>query len=1155
MTYSETGEQNYISGHVKERIQEVKDKKLKKLDLSGCTLTEVHSNVWELEQLEVLSLRFNKLTNLPESITKLSNLTELDLRDNKLTNLPESITKLSNLTSLDLSSNQLTNLPESITKLSNLTELDLRDNKLTNLPESITKLSNLTSLSLYFNKLTNLPESITKLSNLTKLDLSHNQLTNLPESITKISNLTRLDLSHNQLTNLPESITKLSNLTKLFLSENQLTNLPESITKLSNLTKLFLSENQLTNLPESITKLSNLTTLFLSGNQLTNLPESITKLSNLTKLDLGHNQLTNLPESITKLSNLTSLNLGHNQLTNLPESITKLSNLTELFLYFNKLTNLPESITKLSNLTSLDLRENKLTTLPESITKIPNLTRLYLGGNKSTNLPEFIAKLSNLTALDLSENKLINLPESITKLSNLTWLSLGGNKLTNLPESITKLSNLTCLNLSKNKLTNLPESITKLSNLTSLNLGENQLTTLPESITKLSNLTLLFSYDNPLKTPPIEIARKGIQEIRNYFQQEREKGIDYIYEAKLLIVGEGGAGKTTLANKILDQNYQLKDEDTTKGIEVHQYKFQTKNQNDFHINIWDFGGQEIYHATHQFFLTKRSLYTLVTDTREQNIDFYYWLNVVELLSGNSPLLIIKNEKQERKQEINQRALQGQFTNIKEVLATNLKTNRGLEEIIREIEHHISTLPHIGNRLPKTWKQVREILESDSRNYISLEEYLSICEQNGFKKREYKLQLSCYLHDLGICLHFQDDPLLNKTVILKPEWGTVAVYKVLDNQTVCNNFGEFTKDDLTNIWNEEKYVNMRDELLQLMISFKLCYKIYDNSQTYIAPQLLTENQPEYDWDESNNLILRYTYKFLPKGIITQFIVAMHEDIEEQKYVWKSGVILKRNEARAEVIEHYDIREIKIRVSGRQKRDLMTIVTYELDKIHSSYNNRLKYNQLIPCNCNICQNNQNPTSYKFEILKNRINNSKETIECDYPPFYEVNIKSLIDDVINIREYDKLSRSNSYPNNVYNSEYYINYGGDWEIGAKETNNQFIGKKAMNNFFDKSRKIQNKDGNITGNVLGDKSNIEGEITTNPPPQKTKTSHEFGWLDFLTWVQNGQIIYYLISAAIGICLLIIYPKLFPSGFPKLIEKIQELFPASQVEIESDQNQ
>ena len=664
---------------------------------------------------------------------------------------------------------------------------------------------------------------------------------------------------------------------------------------------------------------------------------------------------------------------------------------------------------------------------------------------------------------------------------------------------------------------------------------------------KISNLTSLYLHDNPLETPPIEIATKGIQEIRDYFQQEREKGIDYIYEAKLLIVGEGGAGKTTLANKILDQNYQLKDEDTTKGIEVHQYKFQTKNQNDFQINIWDFGGQEIYHATHQFFLTKRSLYILVADTREQNIDFYYWLNVVELLTDNSPLLIVKNEKQEREREINQRALQGQFTNIKEILATNLATNRGLEEIIREIQHHISTLPHIGSSLPKTWKKVRETLELDSRNYISLEEYLSICEQNGFEKREYKLQLSGYLHDLGVCLHFKDDPLLNKTVILKPEWGTAAVYKALDSQTVRNKFGKFNKDDLTNIWNEEKYFNMRDELLQLMMRFQLCYKIPGTSQTYIAPQLLTENQPEYDWDENNNLILRYTYKFMPKGIITQFIVAMHKDIEEQKYVWKSGVILKKNQTRAEIIEYYDTREIKIRVSGQQKQDLMTIVTHELDKIHNSYNNRLKYNQLIPCNCSACKNNQNPHFYKREKLKEWVINRRLKTNCDNYPYEEVNIRSLIDDVIDIYEENKLSQSHHFPNNIN-----ITDSRDFIIDA---NHRFIRNQTMTKKIDQSRKIENKDGNITGNVLGDESNIEGKITTNSPPAKIEKSRKFGWIDFLTWMQNGQIIYYLISATIGIFLLIIYPKLFPSGFPKLIEKIQDIFPAPQIEIESDKNQ
>jgi hypothetical protein len=65
--------------------------------------------------------------------------------------------------------------------------------------------------------------------------------------------------------------------------------------------------------------------------------------------------------------------------------------------------------------------------------------------------------------------------------------------------------------------------------------------------------------------------------------------------------------------------------------------------------------------------------------------------------------------------------------------------------------------------------------------------------------------------------------------------------------------------------------------------------------------------------------------LPKGILTQFIVAMQAWIADQRTVWKSGVILERDRTQAEVIEHYGQREISIRVIGRHKKELLTIVT--------------------------------------------------------------------------------------------------------------------------------------------------------------------------------------------------------------------------------------
>ena len=471
----------------------------------------------------------------------------------------------------------------------------------------------------------------------------------------------------------------------------------------------------------------------------------------------------------------------------------------------------------------------------------------------------------------------------------------------------------------------------------------------------------------------------------------------------MLIVGEAGAGKTSLAKKIQDREYQLQDNQaSTEGIDVIKWSFPLDQERKFKVNIWDFGGQEIYHATHQFFLSKRSLYTLVADSRTEDTDFYYWLNIVEKLTNNSPLLIIKNEKQNRRRDINERALRGQFTNLEKTLATNLKTNRGLKEITDAIQYHIQNLPHVGQELPKTWVNVRQALENDSRNYISLEEYLDISEDNGFTLLEDKLQLSGYLHDLGVCLNFQDqeDSLLSKIVILQPEWGTDAVYKVLDNKEVINNNGKFTRNDLQRIWKDDKYASTRGELLELMKKFQLCYEIPDCKDTFIAPQLLSDNQPDYDWNSSHNLILRYDYHdFMPKGIITRLIVVMHQYIDQQQYVWKTGVILTKDNTKAEVVEYYGKREIKIRVAGIDKRGLLSIVAYELDKINASYK-RLKYSKLIPCNCPTCKDSQSPNSYPFEILLKFIADKQYTIQCQQS-YQMVNVLSLLDDIIDFKQ----------------------------------------------------------------------------------------------------------------------------------------------------------
>ncbi|MBC1218400.1 TIR domain-containing protein [Nostoc sp. UCD121] len=213
-------------------------------------------------------------------------------------------------------------------------------------------------------------------------------------------------------------------------------------------------------------------------------------------------------------------------------------------------------------------------------------------------------------------------------------------------------------------------------------------------------------------------------------------------------------------------------------------------------------------------------------------------------------------------------------------------------------------------------------------------------------------------------------------------------------TVNQNLGCFTKDDLKDIWQDDEYAQMRDELLQLMMRFKLCYKIPGCPDTYIAPQFLPIEKAKYTWDNSKNLILCYTYQsMIPKGMFTRFIVEMHPWIEQQKLVWKSGVVLNKDQTRAEVIENYNQREIKIRVAGNRKKELMAVVTHELEKINSSQEG-LQYEARVPCNCETCKNLPKPHFYSLDLLKKRLNASHYYIEC-YESYKRVDVRSLIDD----------------------------------------------------------------------------------------------------------------------------------------------------------------
>jgi len=240
--------------------------------------------------------------------------------------------------------------------------------------------------------------------------------------------------------------------------------------------------------------------------------------------------------------------------------------------------------------------------------------------------------------LDLPRQELTELPEAVASLTNLTHLYLSNNQITEIPEAVANLTNLTHLYLFNNQITQIPELLAKLTNLTKLYLSDNGITEIPEALAKLTNLTELHLSGNQITNIPLEIVdSNNVKEILNYLRQISTSKTRPLHEAKLLLIGQGNVGKTSLIERLIRNKYD-KNQPQTDGLNVETWNIQV-NTKEIRLNVWDFGGQEIYHATHQFFLTKRSLYLLVCNCRtsEEENRIEYWLKLIESFGGQSPV--------------------------------------------------------------------------------------------------------------------------------------------------------------------------------------------------------------------------------------------------------------------------------------------------------------------------------------------------------------------------------------------------------------------------------------------------------------------------------------------------------------------------------------
>lgn len=421
----------------------------------------------------------------------------------------------------------------------------------------------------------------------------------------------------------------------------------------------------------------------------------------------------------------------------------------------------------------------------------------------------FIDSEDKVVAFCAVKENLTKWPTQLEYLKKLKGINVGINKLTTIPKFILDLPELEKLVMLGNKIKKLPKHIIE-SKIEVYYDWPNNAKLSRHNDDPNGKWSGIVLRDNPLSDPPVEIVSRGINAIIDYLESAQD-GMRPLHEVKLILVGDGGAGKTSLVKRLRDKEFDPV-EGQTKGINIDAWKIKFDGF-DVNARIWDFGGQEIMHSTHQFFLSERSVYILVLDGRKEE-DAEYWVKHVTAFGGNSPILIVLNKMDENPSfDLNEKFLREKYKNIQGFYKVSCRNGNGIFDLTKSIKASIHSIDIVKSMWPQSWFTVKAQLELMGKPYIDYDEYTRVCEEAGIEKENSKDTLVKYLHDLGVVVRFEDFELSN-THVLEPRWLTEAVYRIINSDILAKNKGVLILNDL------KKYFLLGKILQYMLILFIL-----------------------------------------------------------------------------------------------------------------------------------------------------------------------------------------------------------------------------------------------------------------------------------------------------------------------------------------------
>lgn len=613
---------------------------------------------------------------------------------------------------------------------------------------------------------------------------------------------------------------------------------------------------------------------------------------------------------------------------------------------------------KWSKLEYLNLSDNKKLQRLTFEAALPRLQHLDMSDCqlKELTLP---TGFEALQWLDASRNKLqqVDLAEAIPMLA---YLDLSGNQLNML--EIPDCPKLQYLYLNNNQLEKLAFRAS-LSALEILHLRNNKLENLPDNFLTLTSLETLYLHGNPLSSIPKDLIAEGEREnslskVRNYLESLVQAGDKVVEndEVKLVLLGNSTAGKSSLVRYLKDQIYDEQSLSSTHGIQNLLWK---PEELGYKINIWDFGGQEYYHATHRLFLSHNAV-TLILfeqDTNFQgekntNLNLYedgelvkkempiqhfpysYWLDSLDYFcKGHQPDTIVLAQSKMDIPTVKTIPIQENTRekyNIQEdnIFRVSVKGAFNQEDIHPfQYQIFIKKLYQILLKAKATyqfnpnWLTIKDKLRElgQSKPLLSYEDYKDFCESiqpgisqsNPDRKDSMLDTLTDYLHNISVILYYPDIKELTDTVFINPQWVTDTIYKVLDYKVIRDE-GKFDKEHVTSTIPDFD----SDKLIALMKQFELIFEIKNELGNFIAPQYL----PIKNKEETSRSFLRWLQRcdklafslhyptFLPQSVMTRFI-CRYGNLALDTF-WKNGIVFELNSC-AYIVECESNNTIKVK----------------------------------------------------------------------------------------------------------------------------------------------------------------------------------------------------------------------------------------------------